>query len=109
LQDLDGGASWDLGKSQQMKLDGFNLGLLQIVGKYESLNAVYQSEEYRILRYSVVFGFCRQVSGPLDNVMCRSSLSAVPSLLNHYIYAVSVIQDRGFGLTKARFNIDEEL
>ena len=31
-----------------------------------------------------------------------------PSLLNHNMYAVSVREDGGFGLTKARFNIEEE-
>jgi len=40
--------------------------------------------------------------------MCRTSLSAVQSLLNHNLYAVSVREDRGCGFTKARFNIEEE-
>jgi len=40
--------------------------------------------------------------------VCRTSLSAVASLLNHNMYAVSVTDDGGFGLTKARFNIEEE-
>jgi len=31
-----------------------------------------------------------------------------PSLLNHNMYAVSVSEDGGFRLTKARFNIEEE-
>ena len=31
-----------------------------------------------------------------------------PSLLNHSLYAVSVSEDRGFGITKARLNIEEE-
>jgi hypothetical protein len=30
------------------------------------------------------------------------------SLLNHTIYAVSVCEDGGFGITKARLNIEEE-
>jgi len=40
--------------------------------------------------------------------VCSTSLSAVPSLLNHNLYAVSVREDGGFGLTKARFNTEEE-
>jgi len=40
--------------------------------------------------------------------MCRTSLSAVPSLLNHNICAVSAREDGGFGLTKVRFNIEED-
>jgi len=38
----------------------------------------------------------------------RTSPSAVPSLLNDNMYAVSVREDGGFGLTKARFNIEEQ-
>jgi len=57
---------------------------------------------------SVVVGFCSQVGGQLGNVVCRTSPSGVPSLLNHVMYAVSVREDGGFGLTKARFNIEEE-
>jgi len=30
------------------------------------------------------------------------------SLLNHNMYAVTVSEDGGFGITKARFNIEEE-
>jgi len=40
--------------------------------------------------------------------MCRTSLSAVLGLLTHNMYAVSVREDGGFGLTKARFDIEEE-
>jgi len=59
-------------------------------------------------RYFCCFRFCSKVSGRLGNVVCRTSLSAVPSLLNHNMYAVSVSEDGGFGLTKVRFNIEEE-
>jgi len=31
-----------------------------------------------------------------------------PSLLNHNMYAVSVSKDGGFGITKARLNIEEK-
>jgi hypothetical protein len=31
-----------------------------------------------------------------------------PSLLNDNIYAVSVREDRGYGFTKERFNIEKE-
>jgi len=46
LQNLDEGWSWDLGEWQQLKLHVFNLSLLLIVDKYESLNAVCLSEEH---------------------------------------------------------------
>jgi hypothetical protein len=40
--------------------------------------------------------------------MSSTSLSAVPSLLNDDMYAVSVREDGGYGLTTVRFNIEEE-
>jgi hypothetical protein len=56
----------------------------------------------------VLFGFCSKIGGQLGNIMCKSLVSAVPSLLNHNMYAVSVREDGGFGLTKARFHIEEK-
>ena len=49
---------------------------------------------------SVVLWCCSKVSSWLGNVACRTSLSAVSSLLNHNMYAVSVREDGGFELTR---------
>jgi hypothetical protein len=56
----------------------------------------------------VVLGFCSKISGQIGNVMSRTSLSAVPSLLNDVMNAVSVREDGVYGLTTVRFNIEEE-
>jgi hypothetical protein len=40
--------------------------------------------------------------------VCRTSLSVVPSLLNHNMYVASVREEGGFGLTKVIFNREEE-
>jgi len=46
---------WDHGEWQRLKLHGFKLTLLQIVDKYESPNAVYQSEGHPIFTILVLF------------------------------------------------------
>ncbi|MEA2292195.1 MAG: hypothetical protein QOF17_1218 [Solirubrobacteraceae bacterium] len=89
-----------------MKLHGFKVRLLQIVDKYESSNAVYQSEGHPILIVFCCFRILQQSLQSIKQCHVQNISFGSLSLLNHNMYAASVREEGGFGLTKAIFNIE---
>jgi hypothetical protein len=75
-----------------------------IVDKYESLNAVYQSEGHPIFMMFCGFRILHQSWRSIRQYHVENFTFSSPSLLNYNMYAVSVSEHGGFRITKARFD-----
>jgi hypothetical protein len=72
--------------------------------KYESPNAVYQSEGHPIFMQFCCYRILQHSEWSISQICVQHFTFSIQSLLNHNIYAVTVGEDEEFGFKQVTFN-----